>query len=125
VLLIGVEDRTRYVRGVDAPPDAEELRANVIADGVSPRLVPELEILPWRRTDILTVEVHASTSRPDHLKSEGKDRAPTYVSGPPTAARTLNWSRSFAALRMVRPLISRRCRTSTRTTIPVAAKEGT
>lgn len=50
VLLIGIEDGTRHVRGVDAPLDAEEQLANVIADGVLPRLVPELEILPWRRT---------------------------------------------------------------------------
>jgi ATP-dependent DNA helicase RecG len=47
-LLIGVEDRTRNVRGVAEPLDAEERLANLLSDNILPRLVPELEVLPWR-----------------------------------------------------------------------------
>lgn len=78
VLLIGVEDGTRHVRGVGAPLDAEEQLANVIADGVLPRLVPELEILPWRRAHVIGVEVHPSPGRPHHVKAEGAE-AGVYV----------------------------------------------
>ena len=49
VVLLGVEDRTRHVRGVKEPLDLEERLANLISDHIVPRLVPELEIVPWRR----------------------------------------------------------------------------
>jgi predicted HTH transcriptional regulator len=35
--------------------------------------VPELEILPWRRTQVLAVHVYPSPSRPHYLKREGLD----------------------------------------------------
>jgi len=41
-----VEDATRHVRGVQDPLDVEERLASVISDGILPRLIPELEILP-------------------------------------------------------------------------------
>jgi len=55
-LLIGVEDTTRHVRGVREPLDLEERLASLISDSILPRLAPDLDILPWRRT---------------HLKREG------------------------------------------------------
>lgn len=70
-LLIGVEDRTRHVRGVSDPLDLEERLANLISDRIAPRLVPEIEILPWRRTQILALQVHPSPSRPHYLTREG------------------------------------------------------
>jgi ATP-dependent DNA helicase RecG len=47
-LLLGVEDKTRHVRGVQKPLPMEGRLANLISDNVRPRLLPELEILPWR-----------------------------------------------------------------------------
>jgi ATP-dependent DNA helicase RecG len=49
-LLIGVEDGTRHVRGVREPLDLEERLASLMSDSIVPRLMPELEIIPWRRT---------------------------------------------------------------------------
>jgi ATP-dependent DNA helicase RecG len=72
-LLIGVEDRSGHVRGVADPLDLEERMANLIADHVAPRLAPELELLPWRRTQVLAVKVHPSPIRPHHLKREGPE----------------------------------------------------
>jgi len=72
VLLIGVEDRSRAIRGVSEPLDLEERLANLISDRISPRLVPEIEILPWRRTQVLALQVHPSPSRPHHLIREGR-----------------------------------------------------
>jgi len=31
--------------------------ANLISDLISPRIVPEIEILPWRRTQVLALKV--------------------------------------------------------------------
>jgi predicted HTH transcriptional regulator len=49
ILLVGVEDKTKHVRGVKEPLAMEERLANLISDNIAPRLAPELEILPWRR----------------------------------------------------------------------------
>lgn len=70
-LLIGVEDRTRHVRGVSDPLALEERVAKLISDRITPRLVPEIEILPWRRTQILALQVHPSPSRPHFITREG------------------------------------------------------
>ena len=72
-LLVGVEDESRHVRGVRGPLDLEERLANRISDLIVPRLVPELEILPWRRALVLAVQVYPSPSRPHYLKREGLD----------------------------------------------------
>ncbi len=77
-LLIGVEDATRQVRGVKEPLDLEERLANIISDSINPRLAPELEILPWRNTHLLAVQVYPSAVRPHYLKREGPE-AGVYV----------------------------------------------
>jgi len=70
-LLVGVEDRSRHVRGVPDALDLEERLASLVSDRISPRIVPEIEILPWRRTHVLALQVHPSASRPHHLTREG------------------------------------------------------
>ena len=70
-LLVGVEDRSRHVRGVSDALDLEERLANLVSDRIAPRIVPEIEILPWRRTQVLALQVHPSPSRPHHLIREG------------------------------------------------------
>src|SRR5437870_1344075 len=73
-LLVGVEDCTGHVRGVRDALDLEEQLANLISDTVAPRLVPDVEILPWRRTHVLAVQVYPSPARPHYLKREGIER---------------------------------------------------
>jgi predicted HTH transcriptional regulator len=70
-LIIGVEDKSRRVRGVLDPRALEERLANLISDLIAPRLVPDVEILPWRRTHVVAIEVHASPMRPHFAKREG------------------------------------------------------
>ena len=72
-LLVGVEDRSGHVRGVSEPLDLEERLASLISDQVAPRLMPEIEILPWRRTQVLAVRVYPSPRRPHYLKRAGPD----------------------------------------------------
>jgi hypothetical protein len=50
-----VEDCSRNVRGVADPLDEEERLANLISDRISPRFVPEIEILAWRQTQVLAL----------------------------------------------------------------------
>jgi predicted HTH transcriptional regulator len=77
-LILGVEDRTRTVVGVEKPLDLEERIANLVADSIEPRLLPEIEIVPWRKSYVVVVTVHPSALRPHHLRSEGPARG-TYV----------------------------------------------
>lgn len=77
-LILGVEDRTRAVVGVKKPLDLEEQIANLIADCIEPRLLPEIEIVPWRKSYVVVVTVHSSALRPHHLPSQGPARG-TYV----------------------------------------------
>ena len=71
VLLIGVEDGTKKVTGVSDVLAEEERLANLIADSISPRLVPSMEVMPWRKTQVLAVEIYPSPSRPHHLNRLG------------------------------------------------------
>ncbi|WP_211192401.1 helix-turn-helix domain-containing protein [Actinoplanes sp. TBRC 11911] len=71
IIVIGVEDGTRNVRGVPDPLDLEERIANLISDQISPRLVPELEIVPWRGTHVVAMQIFPSPTRPHFLEREG------------------------------------------------------
>ncbi|MFM9960597.1 MAG: ATP-binding protein [Planctomycetaceae bacterium] len=71
VLLVGVEDGSRRVIGVEDVTRVEEQLANLISDRIQPRLVPEIHIIPWRRTHVLAVEVFPSPTRPHYVKAVG------------------------------------------------------
>jgi ATP-dependent DNA helicase RecG len=70
-LLIGVEDRTREVLGVENPLDEEERLCNLISDNIEPRMVPNVELIALKDKTLLGVEVYPSGSRPHWLKNEG------------------------------------------------------
>lgn len=71
VVLVGVEDRSRHVRGVADPFELEERIASLITDSIAPRLLPDLEVLAWRKTHVVAVQVHPSPARPHHLVKTG------------------------------------------------------
>jgi ATP-dependent DNA helicase RecG len=75
VLVVGVEDKTRRVVGSLSPLADEEKLASLIADRIEPRLVPDIAIVPWRRTQLLVVSVQLSPLRP-HRARLG-NRSPT------------------------------------------------
>jgi len=54
-LLLGMENHSRNVHGVANPLDEEELLANLTSNRVTPRLVPEIKIRPWRQTQGLAL----------------------------------------------------------------------
>ena len=59
------------------PWSLEEQAANLISDAISPRLLPDVELLSYRDTCVLAVQVFPSPNRPHHL---GPDAAMgTYV----------------------------------------------
>ncbi|MFA5810496.1 MAG: ATP-binding protein, partial [Thermoleophilia bacterium] len=70
-IVIGVEDGTRKVLGLKEPLEVEERLANLISDRILPRLIPDLDILPWRQTNLLAVQIYPSPGRPHFLKKDG------------------------------------------------------
>lgn len=64
VIIVGVEDKTRRVAGVPDVLKTEERLASIVADSIQPRLVPDIEIAPWRKTHVLMVQVYPSALRP-------------------------------------------------------------
>jgi predicted HTH transcriptional regulator len=71
VILIGAEDRTRKVKGIGDVLAEEERLASLIADSISPTLVPSMEVLPWRKTQALAIEIYPSPNRPHYLHRLG------------------------------------------------------
>jgi len=72
-LLVGVEDKSRRVLGIADPLTEEERVANLIAHSISPQLIPEIEILPWRRTHLLAVHVYPEWTIPHYVAKLGAE----------------------------------------------------
>jgi predicted HTH transcriptional regulator len=66
-VVIGVDDRAKNVRGVPDVLEAEERLTNLVTDLIRPRLVPEIEVVPWRNLNVLAVQVYPSNTRPHYL----------------------------------------------------------
>lgn len=73
-LLIGIEDKERNICGVDNPLQEEEKIANLISDNIHPKLVPNIEIIPWRQTYLIAIQVYPSNIPPHYFKKKGKDQ---------------------------------------------------
>jgi ATP-dependent DNA helicase RecG len=71
VLLIGIEDKTHYILGINEPLLAEERIANIISDNISPQIIPEIDIIPWRDTYVIAAHIYPSSNRPHFIKSMG------------------------------------------------------
>jgi ATP-dependent DNA helicase RecG len=71
-LVIGVQDKTKNVIGVENILQDEERIASAIADSVSPTLLPNLQFISWRDKDVLIVTVPHSPG-PFYLKDKGED----------------------------------------------------
>lgn len=69
-LIIGVNDQ-QEVTCVASPLDEEERLCNLIADSISPRLVPNVELVTIEGKTLLIVEVFVSGTRPHWINAEG------------------------------------------------------
>lgn len=72
-VIVGVQDKTRKVMGIEHPLDEEERICSLIADSISPRLVPNVELTTIDGKTLLVIEVFLSSSRPHYLRSEGPE----------------------------------------------------
>jgi ATP-dependent DNA helicase RecG len=77
-IIIGVEDKKHYVCGIASPHEVEEKLANLISDHIEPQILPEIEIIPWRNTYVLSVQIFPSSVKPHYFKNQGVEKS-TYI----------------------------------------------
>lgn len=77
-IVLGVQDKTRHIVGIDNPHKVGESLANLIHDSIEPRIIPNIEIIPFRNTHCIIIEVYPSALRPHFERSKGKEKS-TYI----------------------------------------------
>jgi len=70
-LVIGIQDKTKNVIGIENILQDEERIANAIADSVVPTLLPSFQFISWRGKDVLILAVPHSLG-PFYLKDKGE-----------------------------------------------------
>jgi predicted HTH transcriptional regulator len=70
-LVIGVADADRSVVGIEDAIDAETRLANIISDGVAPRLVPGIDAVRIGGATVLVVTLDLGPLRPYHIVQDG------------------------------------------------------
>lgn len=78
VLILGVRDRTRDIVGIDDPLAVEEQVMNIAADGIRPQVLPEVEIVSFRKRTLVVVTVFPGPVRPYYVASLGREQG-TFV----------------------------------------------
>lgn len=73
-ILLGVENKTKHVCGVENPLLLEEKLANLISDHIAPQILPEIEIIPWRNLYLLSIQIFPSSVKPHYLKQYGAEK---------------------------------------------------
>jgi predicted HTH transcriptional regulator len=77
-IVIGIEDKTLKIVGVENAHKLEESISTAISDAIAPQVVPNIEVLSWHSNNILLIEIFPGSQRPYHIKSKG-DQQSTYV----------------------------------------------
>jgi hypothetical protein len=60
--------------GTIRTPNRRRRLSNLVSDHIAPRLMPNIEGLSWRQTQVLAVRAYPSPSRPHYLKKDGPER---------------------------------------------------
>ena len=74
-LIIGVDDKTRKVIGVDKDSVFEMMDsiANAVSDSCTPQIVPDIELQTIEHQTVIAVTVAPGANRPYYLTSKGKE----------------------------------------------------
>ena len=71
-IVFGVED-SGTVTGIADAIDFEARLASIVSDGITPCVVPEIDIVAWRGAQLVAVTVYPGPSRPYHVSALGPD----------------------------------------------------
>jgi len=74
-IIIGIEDQTKHVVGIASPYDEEEKLNSIISDSLTPGLIFNIEIIPWRDTHLIIIDVPMSGTKPHYIASKGIEKS--------------------------------------------------
>jgi len=77
-IILGVQDKTRYVIGIEDPHKVAEALANLFHDAIEPRIVPNIEVIPYRNKHLVLIKIYPSSLRPHFERAKGKLKS-TYI----------------------------------------------
>ncbi|MEI8295590.1 MAG: RNA-binding domain-containing protein [Alphaproteobacteria bacterium] len=77
-VVLGVQDKTHYIVGIDKPHEVAEELANLIHDVIEPRILPNIDVIPYKNTHLIIIKVYPSPLRPHFKRAEGKLKS-TYI----------------------------------------------
>lgn len=77
-VIIGINDKTRHIVGIEDPHKVAESLASKIHDAIEPRILPNIEVIPYRNTHLISIEIYPSALRPHFIRSKGKEKS-TYI----------------------------------------------
>lgn len=79
-LIIGVDDRTREIIGIDTEKAFRVMDqiSNAVSDSCEPQIIPNIELQTISGKTLIVVSVVPGPNRPYYLKSKGKE-AGTYI----------------------------------------------
>jgi len=76
-IVLGVSDKDKKVVGVENPLLEEERLASAIADSITPFIIPDIQILCFRKKELLVIQI-PHMAGPYYLKSAGIEKG-TYI----------------------------------------------
>lgn len=77
IIVIGIEDKTKKIIGIENILQEEERLASIIADSIEPQLLPDIDIINWNKKELILINVHYLVG-PFYLKKEGLTKG-TYI----------------------------------------------
>ena len=80
-LVIGIDDKTHQVVGVDNDSlfQAMDALTNAISDSCEPQIIPDIGPQTVDGKTVIVITVEAGKNRPYYIKAQGKAKAPIFV----------------------------------------------
>ena len=73
IVVLGVEDRTKKIVGIDNPLEEEERLTNAITDSIAPLIIPDIDIISYKNKQLVLLNVPHSAG-PYYIKSNGLEK---------------------------------------------------
>ncbi len=73
IVVVGVEDRTKKIIGIDRALEEEERLTNTITDSITPLIIPDIDIISYKNKQLILLHVPHSAG-PYYIKSNGLEK---------------------------------------------------
>lgn len=77
-LILGVDDKSREILGIESPFELEEKISNTIHDSIRPSISPYIQTINLKNRQLLSVQILPGQQKPYYLASKGLEKG-TYI----------------------------------------------